>query len=233
MAEPITGNNIQLYKYDSVLEEDILVACARTCDLSIEVDERITTSLQSAFYEESKPNIARWQINVGGLIILQDYSYLYLLNMQKNRELNTFKFVIDNGTVEGLVIVSGVAWLKNLRLSGNNKEIATYDCTLKGSGGYSLAGTQIVPGGYVITGTTISVLQWAADVETNSHVFTDGIGRTMLYGSRGGQTMMPITYTGSAPSGGQAADWQISTGTLRVSTDVPFVPTENVIILVQ
>lgn len=231
--QAVKGNSINLYKYDSDLEEDILVACARTCSFRVDVGEKILTSQSSAWFEESRPDIANWFVDITGLVILQDYSYLYLLNMQKNRETNTFKFVIDNGTVGGLVIVSGTAWLKGLSIEGPNKDISTYTCTLKGSGGYSLAGTQITPGGYVITGTTISVLQWAASGSETSHVFTDGIGRTMLYGSRGGTVMAPLSYLGTNPTEPNAADWTIATGTLKVPTTQPFFAGETSIILVQ
>ena len=231
--QSVKGNNVNLYKYDSVLDEDILVACARNCTFNVDVKEKIVTSLGSAWYEESRPDVASWSIDIDGLVILQDYSYLYLLNMQVNRETNTFKFVIDNGTVGGLVIVSGTAWLKGLRISSPNKDMATYQCSLKGTGGYSLAGTEITPGGYVITGTTISVLQWSASGGETSHVFTDGIARTMLYGSRGGVVMSPLSYLGTTPTAANSADWTIATGTLKVPTDQPFVNGESQIILVQ
>lgn len=231
--EAVKGNAINLYKYDATYDEDILWGCATDCTLRIDVGEKILTSQSSEWFEESRPDIANWFIDVSGLVILQDYSYLYALNMQLNRETNTFKMVIDNGTIGGLVIISGQAWLKNLTMQSPNKEMATFTASLKGTGGYSLAGTQITPGGYVITGTTISVLQWEASGDETSHVFTDGIGRTMLYGSRGGTTLSPITYLGTNPTVANAADWTIASGTLKVPTDQPFVTGENQIILVQ
>ena len=228
---PVSGQNINIYKYDAATATDILVACSRSCVFQVEQGEKIVTSINSAWYEESRPDIGRWQIDIDGLIILENYSYLFLLNMQVNRETNTFKFVIDNGTIGGLVIVSGTAWLKNLRLSGTNKEVGSYACSLKGTGGFSLAGTQITPSGYVISGTTISVLQWTATGGETSHVFSDGIARTMIYGSRGGVSFESIAYTGS-PSGNGAV-WTIATGLLTVDSGVPFAAGEKVIILVQ
>lgn len=233
MATPVKGNDIRLYKYDEIYDESILVACARNCRFQVETDERILTSQESAWFEESRPDISRWSIEGDGLIILEDFSYLYLLNMNQNRETLTFQFVIDNGTIEGLVIISGQAWLKNLSLTGNNKETGLYAFTLKGTGGYSTAGTQITPGGYVINGTTISVLQWQANGGETNHVFSDGIARTMVYGSRGGTAFSPLTYLGTNPTVSNSGDWQIATGNLRVPTDQPFVEGENTIILVQ
>lgn len=233
MATPVKGNDIRLYRYDADYDESILVACARSCEWNIEVDERLLTSQESAWYEESRPDIARWQINGDGLIVLEDFSYLYFLNMQQNRQTLTFQFVIDNGTIDGLVIVSGQCWLKSLKLTGNNKETGLYTFTLKGTGGYSTAGTQVTPGGYVINGTTISVLQWQASGDETSHVFADGIARTMVYGSRGGITFSPLTYLGVNPTAANSGDWEINTGTLRVPTDQPWFDGENNIILVQ
>lgn len=231
MATAVAGQNINLYKYDSVLDEDILVACARQCTLNIEVSEKVVTSVNSAWYEESRPDIARWGIDIDGLIILEDYGYLYLLNMQNDRETNTFKFVVDNGTADGLVIVSGTAYIKALRLSGNQKEIGGYSCSLKGTGGYSLAGTQITPGGYSVAGSSISVLQWTATGGETSHVFSDGIARGLVYASRGGMSCLPLTF-GSTPSG-NGVDWTQATGTVTVPSDNPFLAGERVLILVQ
>jgi hypothetical protein len=233
MATPVKGNDIRLYRYDPDYDESILVACARNCEFSVETDERLLTSQDSAWYEESRPDISRWFINGDGLIVLEDFSYLYFLNMQQNRQTLTFQFVIDNGTIDGLVIVSGQAWLKSLKLTGNNKETGLYSFTLKGTGGYSTAGTQITPGGYVINGTTISVLQWQASGDETSHVFNDGIARTMVYGSRGGTAFSPLTYLGTNPTESNSGDWEISAGELRVPVSQPFVTGENTIILVQ
>lgn len=231
---PVKGNNINLYYFNPDTEEDIIFACGRTCSFTVEVGEKIVTNQGSAWYEESRPDTARWQIDIEGLVALDNYSYLFLLNAQQNRDIITVKFVVDNGTIGGLVIVSGLVWIKSLSLNGPNKEIATYTCSLKGTGAYSTAGTQVTPGGVVIEGTTISVLQWQASGDENSHAFTGGVGRTMVYGSRGGTVLSPLTYLGTNPtSDPNAGDWETATGTLRVPTTNPWFSGENNIILVQ
>jgi predicted secreted protein len=228
----VLGSNMVLYYHDIVSNTDIPFACSTSCAFDVQVDQREVTDYSSAFYRKYKPDIATWQISCDGLIILDNYSYLYMLQMQQNRTTILIKFVIDNGTAGGLVIINGNANLASLTLNGPYDAVGTYSCKLQGTGAYSTTGTQITPGGIVISGTNVIVLQWTASGDEISHSFAAGIGTTMIYGSRGGITFAPIGYAGAATSP-NGATWTTSTGTLTVPTDVPFVTGEIVIILVE
>jgi hypothetical protein len=155
-----------------------------------------------------------------------------MLQMQQNRTTILVKFVIDNGTTGGLVIINGNVNLSSLSLNGPYDGLGTYSCSLQGTGAYSTTGTQVTPGGVVINGTTTIVLQWTALGDETSHTFTGGVGTTMIYGSRGGTPFAPLIYSGT-PQSPNGCKWTVSTGTLTVPNDVPFVVGENVIILVQ
>ena len=163
-------------------------------------------------------------------MVLDDYSYLFMLQSQLDREVHLIKFVIDNGTAGGLVIVSGLVWLQSISITGANKDIGTYQATFQGTGPYSLAGTTITPVGILIQGTTVQVLQYTAAGGETSIAIPGGAGKTMLYGSRGGTAFETIVYSGSPGTG---CTWTISTGTLAVDSGVPFFTGEKIIILVQ
>jgi predicted secreted protein len=232
MANPVLGSNMVLYYHDVATNTDIPFACSTSCAFDVQVDQKEVTSQTSAWYRQFKNDTAAWQISCDGLIILDNYSYLFMLQMQQNRTTIGIKFVIDNGTIGGLVIINGNVNLASLTLNGPYDGLGTYSAKLQGTGAYTTTGTQITPGGVVIYGTTVYVLQWTASGDETSHVFTAGIGYNMIYGSRGGTSFAPLVYTGSAPSP-NGCKWESVTGTLSVPSDVPFVNGENVIILVE
>jgi predicted secreted protein len=227
---PVTGQKLNLYRYNSIAMTDNLIACARTCTFSVEVDAMETTNISSAWFRESRPDVASWSIQADGLVVLDDYSYLFMLNSQLNRELVSLKFVIDNGTAGGLVIVSGLAWLQSFTITGANKDIATYQVSYQGTGVYSLAGTTVTPTGIVIQGTTTQVLQYTAGGGETSIAIPGGAGKTMIYGSRGGTSFETIAYSGLPGTG---VVWTVGSGTLTVDSNVPFFAGEKIIILVQ
>ena len=105
---PVTGQKLNIYKYNSIANTDTLIACARTCTLNVSVNAMDVTNVNSAWFQESRPDVANWSISADGLVVLDDYSYLFMLQSQLNREVHLIKFVIDNGTAGGLVIVSGL-----------------------------------------------------------------------------------------------------------------------------
>lgn len=230
MPSAVTGQKLNIYRYNSIAMTDTLIACARSCTFSVDVGEMEVTNANSAWFRETRPDVASWSIQADGLVVLDNYSYLFMLNSQLNREVNAFKFVIDNGTTGGLVIVSGLVWLKSISIVGNNKDVATYQVNYQGTGAYSLAGTTITPTGVVISGTTVQVLQYTASGGETSVVIPGGSGKTMLYGSRGGTSFETIVYTGLPGTG---ALWTIASGTLTVDSNVPLVTGEKIIILVQ
>ncbi len=227
MATPVIGRNILLYWHDSVNNIDVPFACALDGTLTIETDTKEITSQSSAWVREFKPNLSTWNINISGLVILNDqYNYLYQLTAQKDRETILVKFVIDHGGVLGLSIFSGNAIIINNTINSPDAEIATYQCTLQGSGPYSLSGATVTPGGTtIISGSTVQVFQGTA-VAGTTITLAGAVGLELLYCSRGSMTAQPI---GSLT--GNGCIWQPSTATLTFATDL--VDGEQVLILAQ
>jgi predicted secreted protein len=230
MANAIIGNNVMLYVYDADLDIDIPFACMRNCDLSIEIDEKITTSQTSAYWEKSKPNIGRWTIQGDGLMILNDqYNYLMLLNLVKNRETIFIKFVIDNGTALGLTIFSGNVWINNVTISSPYEDVATYTVSLKGIEEYSLTGTTVTPGGVIIvSGSAIEVKQSNAIEGQTTFTFSGSSGLDLVYASRGASVIAPIGAAGDYNSG---ITWDSLTATATIY--IPATAGESFIFLIQ
>ena len=228
MAAPINGRNVILYKYDAETFENIPFACALSGDFSVSTEEKEITSQTSAWFREYRPGISEWSMSISGLMKLSNtYNYLYILDAIKNREEFLVKFVIDNGGVLGLSIVSGNVFFRNVALSAPDDALSTYTAELRGSGAFSTAGTTIAPTGVtIISGTTVQVFQTTATDGQTSIAFPGTIGLDLLYGSRGGLTIQPIgTLTGNG------ATWNTLTGTLTLAT--PAVAGELILILAQ
>lgn len=232
MAQIVNGRDVMVYKYDSVNDEDIPFACGTAANLSIQTESKEITSQTSAFFREFKPDLSSWTIQISGFTVLNNqYNYLMILQMIKDREVFLTKFVIDNGGVEGLSIFSGQAFISSCELSGTDDALSTYTVTLQGSGEYSLAGATVTPGGVIIiAGTAVQVFQAVAADGQTSFTFGGAIGLTMLYGSRGSMTIQPISYS-LLPSDSNGGLWTLSTGTLDLVT--PCVAGETIIILAQ
>jgi hypothetical protein len=216
MATPVIGRNIMLYWRDQVNNIDVPFACALDGTLSIETETKEITSQSSAWVREFKPNLSTWNINISGLVILNNqYNYLYQLTAQKDRQTILVKFVIDNGGVLGLSIFQGNAIILNNTINSPDGEVATYQCTLQGSGPYSLSGTTITPGGTtIISGTIVQVIQTTAASGTTA-VFPGAIGLDMLYCSRGGVAAQPI---GSLV--GNGVTWNPATATATFASEL-------------
>ena len=178
---------------------------------SVQVGQKEVTSQTSAWYKEFKNDIASWTISCDGLITLENYGYLYLLNLQQSRASIQIKFVVDNGSL-GLVIISGTCNLTSLQINGPWKDVATYAVSLQGTGAYGTTGTSVTPGGTVIVaGGVVSDKQYTAAGGETTITWTDMIGKTCLYVSRGGVDVRDILTT--TPSGEQV-QWNTSTGVL-------------------
>lgn len=211
MANKVDGKNIILYYHDTLTDTDIPFACSTNCVFNVQVNQKEVTSQTSAWYKEFKNDIASWTINCDGLVTLDNYGYLFLLQQQQNRETILVKFVIDNG-IDGLVIISGNCNLTNLQINGPFKDIATYACSLQGTGAYATSGTTVTPGGTVIVaGGIVYDKQYTASGAETTITWTDMIGKTCLYVSRGGVDVREIV--GSGATGEQVA-WNSSTGVL-------------------
>ena len=220
MADNVIGKNIMLYYHEppsvSYPEgRDIAFACSTNCSFSVDVEQKEVTSQASAWYREFKNDVASWNISCEGLITLNGYGYLFLLEQQQNRTTIEVKFVIDNG-VDGLVIISGNCNLTSLQINGPYKDIATYSVSLQGSGAYGLTGTTINPEGVVIIGggAVYTKGTTAAGGETTI-TYSDMIGKSCLYVSRGGIDVQAILSTGTPVD--EQVKWVSSTGILTFS----------------
>ena len=207
MADNVQGKNIMLYYHEPASEtypsgRDIAFACSTNCSFSVSVDQKEVTSQTSAWYREYKNDIATWSVNCDGLITLDGYGYLFLLQQQQNRTQILIKFVIDNG-VDGLVIISGNCNLTSLQINAPYKDIATYSVSLQGSGAYGTTGTTINPSGVVITaGGAVYMKQFTAAGGENSITWSDMIGKLCLGFTRGGVEVREI-YSSGTPTGDQ------------------------------
>jgi predicted secreted protein len=220
MADKVQGKNIMLYYHEPASVSypegrDIAFACSTNCSFSVNVDQLEVTSQTSAWYRSFKNDIASWTITCDGLITLNGYGYLFLLEQQQNRTQIEVKFVIDNG-VDGLVIISGNCNLTSLQINGPYKEIATYSVSLQGSGAYGLTGTTINPEGVVIIGggAVYTKGTTAAGGETTI-TYSDMIGKSCLYVSRGGIDVQGILSSGTPVD--EQVKWVSSTGILTFS----------------
>lgn len=220
-----------IYRHNPDLNEDYLFACMRNAELVFEVDEKITNSQSSAFWEEAKPSISRWMINGDGLMVLDPtWNYLYMVTDLINRERFIAKFVIDNGTPSGLTIFQGTVFFKSFAISAPYGDIATYTVSMKGNGQPSLSGTTVTPGGtIIISGTTVQVFQTVATEGQTVITFAGTIGLSALYASRGGIAVQPLQFSGSPT--GNGGTWDIATGALTLAT--PAVDGELFLILAQ
>jgi hypothetical protein len=220
MADNVIGKNIMLYYHEPPSEaypegRDIAFACSTNCSFSVDVEQKEVTSQTSAWYREFKNDVASWSISCEGLITLNGYGYLFLLEQQQNRTQIEVKFVIDNG-VDGLVIISGNCNLTSLQINGPYKDIATYSVSLQGSGAYGLTGTTINPEGVVIIGggAVYTKGTTAAGGETTI-TYSDMIGKSCLYVSRGGIDVQGILSSGTPVD--EQVKWVSSTGILTFS----------------
>ena len=216
MATAVTGKNIMLYYHEPPSEtyptgRDIPFSCSTNCTFSVNVDQKEVTSQTSAWYREFKNDIATWTVTCDGLITLDGYGYLFLLQQQQNRTTILVKFVVDNG-VDGLVIISGNCNLTSLQINAPYKDIATYSVSLQGTGAYGTTGTTINPQGVVIAGGATIMKQYTAAGGETTITWTDLIGNTCLYVSRGGVDVREILTTG-VPTNDQVK-WDTTTGIL-------------------
>ena len=214
MAEPVIGKNIMLYKYDAETETDIPFACSTNCSFNVTVDQKEVTSQSSAWYREYRNDIASWNITCDGLVTLDNYGYLFLLELQQSRESIIVKFVIDNG-VDGLVIISGTCNMTSLTINGPYKDIATYSVSLQGSGAYGTSGTSITPSGTVIVGGSVYSKGYTAAGGETTITWSDMVGKTCLYVSRGGIDVQNIIVSGTPVD--EEVKWNSLTGILTFS----------------
>jgi hypothetical protein len=194
------------------LPVDVPFACSTNCTFDVQVGQKQVTSQSSAWYQEFKIDVSTWSINCDGLITLNGFGYLNFLNIQKYRTPIFVKFVVDNG-VDGLVIISGTCNLSSFQINAPFKDIATYSVSLQGTGAYGTTGTAINPSGSIIVaGGSVYSKSYVATGGETTITWSDMVGKTCLYVSRGGADVRQIITTGT-PTGDQVL-WNSTSGIL-------------------
>lgn len=221
MATPLTGNNITVWKQDAVLGM-IPFACGRNCTLQVDMAVKEVTNYQSNNWQEFKPDLMSWSIQVDGLVINDDYSYVRQLRDQKNRQSFFFQFIMDEGAA-GFAIYSGYAFFTNITIQGPQNDLASVSCTLQGTGAYTVSDTPIPPNPG--TGMTTYRTYYEATGGETSFVVAALIGATtLLYASRGGIDSTDILTTGT-PTGAEVK-WDSTTGTVYIDATNPAIAGE-------
>jgi len=198
----VIGNNVMLYwhRTDVDPEVDVAFACSTNCTFEVSVDQKEVTSQTSAWFRQYKNDLATWSVTCDGLITLSGFSYLFMLDKQLTRESIEIKFVVDNG-VDGLTIISGICNITSLSINAPQKDVATYNISLQGSGAYNTTGTEVDPSGVIIVGANpVKTKGYTASGGETSITFADTIGYACLYVSRGGVDAQNILATG-VPTG--------------------------------
>jgi predicted secreted protein len=194
----VIGNNVMLYwhRTDVDPEVDVAFACSTSCTFDVSVDQKEVTSQTSAWFREYKNDVATWSVNCDGLITLSGFSYLFMLDKQLSREPIEIKFVVDNG-VDGLVVIAGTCNISSLAINAPQKDVATYNISLQGTGAYNTTGTSVSPEGIIIVGANpVKTKGYTAAGGETSITFADTVGYTCLYVSRGGIDVQGIITSG-------------------------------------
>jgi predicted secreted protein len=198
----VIGNNVMLYwhRTDVDPEVDVAFACSTNCTFEVSVEQKEVTSQSSAWFREYKNDVATWSVTCDGLITLSGFSYLFMLEKQLSRTPIEIKFVVDNG-VDGLTIINGICNITSLSINAPQKDVATYNISLQGSGAYNTTGTEVDPSGVIIVGANpVKTKGYTASGGETSITFADTIGYACLYVSRGGVDAQNILTTG-VPTG--------------------------------
>ena len=193
---------------------NIPFACSTNATFSVTVDQKEVTSQSSAWYREFKNDVASWTLTCDGLITLSGYGYNQMLQIQQLRESIGIDFVIDNG-VNGLSVITGNVNLTSLQLNAPYKEIGTYSVSLQGSGPYGLTGTTAASGAVIIRGGSVYTKGFTAVGGETTITWTDLIGKSALYVSRGGVDVQDILSTGTPID--EQVKWVESSGVLTFS----------------
>lgn len=180
------------------------MGASTSCTFESSTEQVEVTSQTSAYFREFKNDVTSWSVNCDGFVALSGYSYLALMQKQLDRASIDVKFSIDNDNADGsdtygYSVISGTTNITSLSLSAPVEGASTYSLSLQGTGAYSISGTQVIDGGLVLaTGGVTLMKQYGAAGGENSITWTDTIGKTCLYVSRGGIDVREI-YTSGVP----------------------------------
>ena len=213
VASEITSKTMTFYTQgtndasaNTTIPTTIPFGSATNCSFEVSVDQIEVTSQSSAWFKEYKNDVASWNINADGFIALQDYSYLFLANLQLSRQPILIKFQVDNDNGDGSAtlgysIFTGSANLSSLSLSAGVEAASTYSVSLQGSGAYTITGAQATPsGGIVIETSNVIMYQYTATGGETIVTFAAAIGGVCLSVTRGGIEVRTIQTTG-VPTG--------------------------------
>ena len=221
MASVINGTNIVLYQYNATTGLSVPFGAATNCSFEVSVDQKEVTSQSSAWFKEFKNDVASWSINADGFVALEDYSYLFLANLQLTRQPILVKFQVDNdngdgsGTL-GYTVFTGLANLSSLSLSAGVEAASTYSVSLQGSGAYTISGTQTTPTGVVVVGGNVVMFDYTAAGGETTVTFSGAIGKVCVSVSRGGVEVRGIATSG-VPTG-ENVTFNASTGVITFAT---------------
>jgi hypothetical protein len=213
------GDNIATV--NTTIPVGIPFGAATNCSFEVSVDQKEVTSQSSAWFKEYKNDVATWSINADGFVALNDYSYLFLANLQLSRQPILIKFQIDNdngngsGTL-GYSVFSGLANLSSLSLSAGVEAASTYSVSLQGSGAYTIAGTQATPTGVVVVGSNVVMFDYTAAGGETTVTFSGAIGKICVSVSRGGVEVRGIATSGVPTD--ENVTFNSSTGVITFAT---------------
>jgi predicted secreted protein len=206
-----TTNQITLYtqasnpaKVTTTIPLGTPIGASTSCTFESSTEQVEVTSQTSAWFREFKNDVSSWTVSCDGFIALSGYSYLALMQKQLDRASIEVKFSIDNDNADGsdtygYSVISGTTNITSLSLSAPVEGASTYSLSLQGTGAFSITGTQVIDGGLVLaTGGVTLMKQYGAAGGENSITWTDTIGKTCLYVSRGGIDVREI-YTSGVP----------------------------------
>lgn len=206
------GSNVASAQTNLTL--NIPFACSTNASFSVSVDQREVTSTTSAWYREYKNDIANWSISCEGLMTIGNYGYNQMLQLQQSRQSIGIDFIVDNGS-NGLSVINGNVNLTSLQINAPNSGIGTYSVELQGTGPYGLTGTSASTGGLVIRGGSVFTKGYTAAGGETTISWSDLIGKTALYVSRGGIDVQDILSTGTPID--EQVKWVESSGVLTFS----------------
>jgi len=225
MSTPLNGNSLTVWKQDATLGM-IPFACGKTCTLQTNLGLKSVTNYASNNWEEFRSDLLSWSIQVEGLVINDDYSYVRQLRDQRTRSSFYFQFILDEGGA-GFAIYSGYAYFTNITIQGANNDLASVSCVLQGTGAYLVSDTPIPPN----TGTMTYLTHYQAAGGETSFVIADLIGaNALLYFSRGGQPNYELVLVAGTPTGNDVK-LDSNTGTVTIAATNPLFPGEWVNIL--
>jgi len=192
------------------------------CSFETSVEQVEVTSQTSAWFREFKNDVTNWSVNCDGFITLSNnYNYAYLLQLVLDRTPITIKFAIDNDNgassdTLGNTVLTGLANLTSLSLSGPLEGASTYSVSLQGTGPYTIDGISVQTQGISIGSQIVKMLDYTATGGETTISFINAIGFICFSVSRGGVEVQTILTSGTPT--GDNVKFDTSSGVLTFGT---------------